>query len=74
MSVRELQAHPDLVTRLDYPEGQCGATVRTYRRSTWRCHRRGTWLVQGQVPECGQHAARSLRQELQDRLDAAGGS
>lgn len=72
MTLAELDAHPDLITHLDYPQGRCGATVRTYRGTSWRCHRRGTWLVQGQVPECGQHAALSLRRELQDRTDVAG--
>lgn len=77
--MNDLLAYPDLVTRLPNTSGQCGATVRPYRGGAWRCTRRATWLVQGQVPECGQrlcgqHAAVSLRRELQDRTDSAAGS
>jgi len=71
-----LDAHPDLVRHLD-PDAdrRCDETVTVrWLGSSWPCDRPAWRQVQGHPAMCGQHAARSLRRELQDRTGKAGGS
>lgn len=71
-----LRAHPDLVAELD-PDAtrRCGVLTGAYGTS-WQCSRPARWRVLGggYPPQCGQHAARSLRRELQAGTDAAAGA
>lgn len=70
-----LRAHPDLVAELD-PDADrvCPVIVRGPHGVSWRCEWLARWKVKGHGAQCGIHAARTLRRELQDRLNAAGGA
>jgi len=72
-----LRAHPDLVAELDPDATRVCSTLVRQRHGgvSWRCEWLARWQVQGHPdPQCTIHAARTLRRELQDRTEQAGGS